>query len=68
MLPVDIVEAAGVFEAMASGGGSEPVGKVFRLTRLLKLLKLLRVLRASRVLARVQTRFAMTYTSTEMIK
>lgn len=67
VLPLDIVEAAGGFAA-AAASGNDAVVQAVRLTRLLKLLKLLRVLKASRVLARFQTRTALTYTSSEMVK
>ena len=57
---------AGTFTSL--GGNNEEVVKLIRLTRLLKLLKLLRILRASRILSRFQTRYALTYTASEMAK
>ena len=66
ILPFDILDVAGTFTAL--GGANEEVVKLIRLTRLLKLLKLLRILRASRILARFETRYALTYTTNEMAK
>lgn len=78
VLPLDVLDVYGVFDRMASSGSSgtsaedtrqtRQVVKMVRLLRLLKLLKILRVLRASRVLTRLETRFAMTYTTNEGIK
>ena len=66
ILPFDILDVAGTFTSL--GGNNEEVVKLIRLTRLLKLLKLLRILRASRILSRFQTRYALTYTASEMAK
>ena len=69
VLPIDVAETTGLFASLAGPDAADQgVTKIMRMVRLLKLLKLLRVLRASRVLNRFQTRVAMTYTTSEMVK
>ena len=68
VLPIDVFDVAGVFTRNATSRSNRQFVRIMRLLRLFKLLKLLRILRVSRVFSRLETRFALTYTTNEAVK